>query len=129
MRRRSGMTLIEIMAVLAILGIIASIVTVTVVGALDDAAVEATRIKMGQVKQGLELYYGKNRKYPTTGEGLAAAKKYLPNGEVPTDDWGNEFQYFSPGTSSDKPYEIVSLGKDGKEGGEEANADIKSWEP
>ena len=42
------------------------------------------------------------------------------------DAWGGEFQYFSPGTSGDRDYEIVSLGKDGQEGGR--GADIKSWE-
>ena len=44
------------------------------------------------------------------------------------DAWGNEFQYFSPGTSGDRDYEIISLGKDGQEGGEDADGDIRSWE-
>ena len=42
--------------------------------------------------------------------------------------WGNEYKYFSPGTHSDARYELVSLGSDGKEGGEGHAADIKSWE-
>ncbi|MFO0004187.1 MAG: type II secretion system protein GspG [bacterium] len=46
---------------------------------------------------------------------------------MPADAWGNEFQYYSPGTHSQAPYELISLGKDGQEGGADANADIKSW--
>ena len=34
----------------------------------------------------------------------------------------------SPGTHGDHQYEIISLGKDGKEGGDDANADIQSWD-
>ena len=55
-------------------------------------------------------------------------KKYFPNEEVPQDSFGQDFLYFSPGTHGNHPYEVISLGKDGKEGGEESNADIESWD-
>jgi general secretion pathway protein G len=44
---------------------------------------------------------------------------------VPKDPWGNEYKYFSP-ASNGAPYEIISLGADGKEGGEGTNKDISS---
>ena len=41
---------------------------------------------------------------------------------VPEDPWGNEYEYVSPG--SEGPYDLYSLGADGREGGEGVNADI-----
>lgn len=129
-RRREGMTLVEIMVVITIIVGLMAVLAVNVLGALDDANVETTKIKMRQVEQALQMYAIKHKgRYPTTSDGLDAAAKYMPTpGVVPADEWGNDFQYFSPGTHGDNDYEIISLGKDGTEGGEEANADIKSWE-
>lgn len=125
---RKGMSLVEIMVVIAIIGVLMTVVAVNVIGYLDDANVDATKIQIKKIEEALTVYASKHRgKYPSTSEGLDAAKKYFPNNETPVDAWGNEFQYFSPGTHGDHPYEIVSMGKDGREGGEDANADITSW--
>jgi general secretion pathway protein G len=126
---RRGLTLVEIIIVIAILSTLMALVAGTMLGAQDEANVDLTKLQMQKVKSSLEMYAAKHSgKYPTTSEGLAAAKKWLPNGEVPTDTWGNEFQYYSPGTHSEQAYELISLGKDGQEGGEETDADINSWE-
>ncbi len=128
-RSRAGLTLVEIMVVIAILGTLMTIVAVNVVGALDDANVDATKLQIKKVEQGLQMYAAKHKgKFPSTSDGLEAAAKYFPDNKVPTDAWGNPFQYYSPGTNGDHPYEIISLGKDGAEGGEGADADIRSWE-
>jgi general secretion pathway protein G len=120
------MSLVEIMVVIAIIGVLMTVVAVNVVGYLDEANVDATKIQMKNMEQALTTFAAKHRgKFPTTGEGLDAAKKFFPNNTVPTDAWGNAFQYTSPGRNG-SPYEILSLGKDGKDGGEEANADISS---
>ena len=87
------------------------------------------RSRSSASKRGLIAYSAKHKgKYPKTSEGLEAASKYFQNNQAPTDAWGNAFQYYSPGTQSDNAYEIISLGKDGQEGGDGANADIKSWD-
>lgn len=126
---RAGMTLVEIMVVITIIITLMSVMAVVVLGRLDDANADMTRIRIGQLEQALQMYAVKHKgKYPSTSQGLSAADKYMPTpGEVPTDSWGNEFQYFSPGTHGSSDYEIVSLGKDGKEGGEDAGSDIQSW--
>jgi general secretion pathway protein G len=49
---------------------------------------------------------------------------YLKGGQVPQDPWKNEYQYRAPGQSS--PFEIISLGADGREGGNGSAADIFS---
>lgn len=128
-RARAGMSLVEIMVVIAIIGILMTVVAVNVSARFADANVQTTKIQINQIEQQLTMYSTKHKgKYPSTSEGLGAMKKYFPNEEVPQDSFGNDFLYFSPGTHGDHPYEIISLGADGKEGGEDANADIESWD-
>lgn len=127
-RSRRGLTLVEIMVVIAILGTLMAIVAVNVTGQMAQANVGATELQIKKIEQGLQMYAAKHKgKFPSTSKGLDAAAKYYPNNKVPSDAWGNEFQYYSPGTSSDNPYEIISLGADGNEGGDDTDADIKSW--
>ena len=124
-----GLTLVEIMVVIAILGMLMSVVAINVMGSLQEANVDATKLTIKKVEQGIQMYATKHKgKYPSTSQGLEAAAKYYPDNKVPVDAWGGEFQYFSPGTSGDRDYEIISLGKDGQEGGEDVDADIRSWE-
>lgn len=128
-KSQRGLTLVEIMVVIAILGSLMAIVGFQVVGKLDEANCETTKIAMGTADQGLQAYAAKHKgKFPSTSDGLEGAAKYFGTGAPPTDGWQNSFQYYSPGTTSGKDYELISLGKDGSEGGEAANADIKSWE-
>lgn len=128
-RARRGLTLVEIMVVVAILGTLMAVVAVNVIGSLDTANVDATKLQIKKVEQGLQMYAAKHKgKFPSTSEGLEAAAKYYPDNKVPTDAWGGEFQYYSPGSNSSAAYEIISLGKDGQEGGEDSDADIKSWD-
>ncbi len=124
-----GMTLVEIMVVIAILGTLMAVVAFGVTARMDDANVGTTQIQMRNIENGLKLYAAKHKgKYPTTSDGLEAAAKYIGEGTIPQDAWGNEFLYYSPGSHGDNDYEIISLGKDGSEGGEDAEADINSWE-
>ncbi len=125
---RRGMTLVEIMVVIAIIGTLMAVLAVGMMDRLQDGYQSTTVLQIKQIEQNLQLYAAKHKgKYPTTSDGLAAAKKYFPNNEVPTDAWGNEYMYFSPGANGDHQYEIISLGRDGKEGGEGYDQDIKSW--
>lgn len=124
---RRGMSLIEIVVVLAILGILATVIGGSMLGALDSANQDTTRIAIGRVGNALDMYAAKHRgKYPSTSQGLDVAKSLMPNGEVLKDAWGNDFVYFSPAQGCDSKYEIKSLGKDGKDGGAEFDSDISS---
>ena len=40
------------------------------------------------------------------------------------DPWGNEFRYTVPGNG--KPFDLTSLGADGKEGGDGENRDVSN---
>lgn len=57
-----------------------------------------------------------------------ALKDWPPGGYLNTillDGWGHEFLYRTPGKNG-KPYDLMSLGMDNREGGEGFNADISS---
>jgi general secretion pathway protein G len=126
---RRGLTLIEIMVVIALLGVLGTVIAVNLTDALDDNSADAARLQMKQIGSGLQMYALKNKgKYPSTSDGLDGARRFFAGNKIPKDPWGNEFKYFSPGTHSDAKYELVCMGSDGKDGGEEHAADIKSWE-
>jgi Type II secretion system (T2SS), protein G len=73
---------------------------------------------MQQVISALETYAAAHSgAYPAT---LAD----LPGGAPPTDAWGNELVYVVPGSGNE--YDLISYGADGKEGGEDLDADISA---
>lgn len=131
-----GMTLIEILVVLVLLSVIMTVVAGNYIGRGEKAKADAAKIEMGQISQTLDLYKLEIGRYPTTQEGLQALiaapagvtnwnGPYWKRSSVPKDPWGNEYKYFSPAQSG-APYEIISLGADGKEGGEGPNKDLSS---
>ena len=84
---------------------------------------------MNTIGAGLDLFKLQNGRYPTTSEGLGAlvgGAGYLKGGKVPQDPWGRDYLYASPGQHGEA--DVWSLGADGKDGGEDANADIGSWQ-
>lgn len=142
LNNQKGMSLIEIMVVVAIMGIVATLVTVNVAGRFEQAKVSATKTQMKNLETALDEFRRDNGFYPQTEQGLKALVEkpsggrvpnsypkggYLKGGAVPQDAWNNDFQYFSPGTHGN-PYEIISLGGNEEEGGDDTDADINSWE-
>ena len=132
-KRVSGMTLIEILVVLVLIGVVLGIVGGNFIGRGEKAKADAARIEIGQIGQSLDLYKLEIGRYPTTQEGLQALiaapagvtnwnGPYWKKSSVPKDPWGNEYKYSAPGQRG--PYDILSWGADGKEGGEGVNADI-----
>ena len=51
---------------------------------------------------------------------------YLKSTTIPRDPWGNEYRYLQPGSKGGE-YDLYSFGADGELGGEDADADISSW--
>lgn len=130
-----GMTLIEIMIVLAIIALVGGVVGVNVFNRLEQANVDTAKTQIRGFQSALANYRRDKGKYPPEGEGLGALLKggYIGDAsgqsvsEVPKDPWGRDYQYRVPGPNG-KDYEIVSLGKDGQEGGDpdSTDADISS---
>jgi general secretion pathway protein G len=133
----AGFTLVEILVVITIIGLIMGLVGPRVLNYLSESKVKAATIQVESLEGALDLYFLDLGRYPTTAQGLAALVQrpggssgwngpYLKNGNVPNDPWGHPYLYRSP--SEHGPYEIISLGADGQEGGTGVAADVKSWE-
>lgn len=135
-----GFTLIEIVVAVAILAILASIVVPRVLGRVDDANVAKARTEISVLGSALNLYKLDNFAYPSSDQGLQAlvaqpggspearnwrAGGYLEGGRVPKDPWGRDYQYLSPGQRGE--FDVYSLGRDGRPGGEGVDADIGNW--
>jgi general secretion pathway protein G len=132
----AGFTLVEILVVITIIGLIMALVGPRVLNYLAESKVKAARIQVESFASSLDLFYLDAGRYPTTSEGLAALAQrpggidtwngpYLRTGLVPNDPWGHAYIYRSPGEHG--PYDIVSLGSDGQQGGTGTAADIESW--
>ena len=129
------MTLIEILVVLVLIGIVLGIVGGNFIGRGEKAKADAAKIEIGQIGQALDLYKLETGRYPSSSDGLQALVTapagasnwngpYWKKSQIPKDPWGNDYRYTSPGQKG--AYDILSLGADGKEGGEGANKDIAS---
>jgi general secretion pathway protein G len=135
---RRGFTLLEVVVVVAILGLLAALVVPQVMRRPDEARVTAAKQDVATLLQALKLYRLDNDRYPTTEQGLSALTR-KPQGapapanwkkggyidRLPSDPWGNAYQYLNPGVRGE--IDVWSLGADGKPGGEGGDADIGSW--
>jgi len=141
-RSDAGFTLIEIMAVVLIIGLLGGIVGVVIFGQVDTARTTTAQAQISQIENALEFYRMDNGRYPTTEQGLRALVQrpttapephrwrpegYLQGGKVPTDPWGQPYQYQQPGERNPHTFDVWSLGADGAPGGTGADADIGNW--
>ena len=135
-RGEGGFTLIEILVVITIIALIMSLVGPRVLNYLGESKVKAAKIQIQSFGSALDLFNLDTGRYPTTSEGLTALVQspgtipawngpYLKGGVVPNDPWGKTYVYRSPGEHG--PYDIMSYGSDGQEGGTGTAADIASW--
>ena len=114
------------MIVIVIMGLLAGVVTVNVRGYLTKAKQNTARSEIATIVKALETYYGAHSKYPDNNAGIGAlmsADDPLLTSE-PVDPWGNPYQYNAPGVNG--PYDVISYGADGREGGQGIDADITS---
>ncbi len=138
-RYTTGFTLIELLVVLLILGMIAGIAGPQVMNYLGESKAKAAKLQIEEFGSSLDLFKLDVGRYPDSQEGLQALVTapsgknadrwrgpYLKKKSIPKDPWGTDFQYSVPGKHG--PYDILSLGADGREGGEGDNKDIASWE-
>ena len=130
---QQGFTLVEMLVVIAIIGLIMGLIGPRVLNYLSESKVKAAKIQLQSFGSALDLFYLDAGRFPSAAEGLAALVRrtpgtaawngpYLKGGNVPTDPWNNAYVYRSPGDRG--PYDILSYGSDGQEGGSGLAADI-----
>jgi general secretion pathway protein G len=132
---QQGFTLVEMLVVITIIGLIMGLIGPRVLNYLNESKVKAARIQLQSFSSALDLFYLDAGRYPSTSEGLAALVQrtsgigswngpYLKGGNLPNDPWNHPYTYRSPGERG--PYEIISYGSDGQEGGSGIAADIST---
>ncbi len=139
LKNEDGWSFMETLIVIAIILILTTTVGFMAVKSLEKSRVAAARTQIESFATAIEAYYIDCGNFPTAEQGLSALRKkpetepssdnwggpYLYK-DIPNDPWGNEYEYTSPAPDG-SPYGIRSFGADGIEGGEDKNADIKSW--
>ncbi|HZH04205.1 MAG TPA: type II secretion system protein GspG, partial [Myxococcaceae bacterium] len=100
----------------------AAAVGVSVIPRLQEARIERARLDIGNIENGLKLYYARKGRYPDTATGLKALMETQTFDSMPKDPWGNDFVYMNEGG---KPV-ITSYGADGQPGGEGGDADVSN---
>ena len=138
---RQGFTLIELLVVIVVIGMLAALVAPNVFRHVGTSKEAAARSQVEMLGAALDAYRLDNDVYPTQAQGLEALRReplaeprprnwrgpYLRK-DVPQDPWGRPYVYRSPGSANPGSYDLLSLGRDGKEGGEGEDADVRSWE-
>jgi general secretion pathway protein G len=130
---QQGFTLVEMLVVITIIGLIMGLIGPRVLNYLSESKVKAARIQLQSFASALDLFYLDAGRFPSSSEGLTALVRqtpgvaawngpYLKGGNVPKDPWNNGYVYRSPGEHG--PYDIMSYGADGQEGGSGVAADI-----
>jgi len=129
-----GFTLLELLVVLLIIALLAGYVGPKLFAQVDKAKVKTAMAQEKTLGDALTQYRLDTGSYPTADQGLESLVK-APQGvgpnwqgpylakDVPADPWGHPYLYRVPGRNETEA-EIVSLGKDGREGGSGDDADI-----
>jgi general secretion pathway protein G len=140
LRRTSeaGFTLVELMVVIVIIGLLATVVAINVLPSQERAMVQKAKADIAVLEQAVETFQLDNFRVPQSGEGLQALvaapsgmanpERYREGGYIrrlPKDPWGADYQYQAPGEHG--PFDILSLGADGRKGGEGKDADLGNW--
>ena len=130
-RPQQGFSLLEIIIVLVLIGGILVLVGSRVMGGADSGKVKLAQSQLQTLSGKVETYQLDTGHYPTqlsdlvTQPGNAAGwlGPYAKESEL-QDPWKNPIEYRIPGEA--QRFDLISLGADGKAGGDSVNADIKN---
>jgi general secretion pathway protein G len=121
--------------VLVILGILAAIVVPKFSGRTEQARVTAAQAQIATFGTALDAFEVDNGYYPKGKNGLLDLVQqprdaqnwkgpYLKS-EIPNDPWTRPYLYECPGRHNPSSYDLMSMGPDGRVGGDD---DITNWQ-
>lgn len=126
---QAGMSLIEIIIVIVLIGGVLALVGSRLIGGKDRADYNLARTQVGIVAGKVDSFQIDTGRYPSALEELVKSDApgwlgpYAKDAEL-KDPWGRALEYSAPGTDG-RPFDLVSLGADGKSGGTSTDADIR----
>ncbi|MCC9599473.1 type II secretion system major pseudopilin GspG [Stieleria sp. JC731] len=127
-RSRHAFSLVELIVVMVILGMLAGLVAIRTRGYLVNSRKNAVKAEIATIVKALDTFRLDQGRFPTEDEGLQILTEPTTTWEegflskVPVDPWKTPYQYFVTGDG----FEVISLGADGREGGEGEDADFSS---
>jgi len=129
MKRQRGFTILEIVIVFILIAGLMAYVGPKIFEQMGRAKSSEAKIRMQDLAGKIEIYRLEVGKYPDSLQSLVKQPAGVDKWNGPyakdtdlKDAWGNDYRFTVPGTN--KPYDLVSLGADGKDGGEGENKDI-----
>ena len=128
---QSGMSLLEIIIVIVLIGAVLTVVGSRVLGGADRGKVGIAKTQVNTLAMKVENFQLDTGRLPAALDDLVTAPAgasgwlgpYAKASEL-TDPWGNPLQLRAPGEHG--AFEVISLGRDGRAGGDSHDADIRS---
>lgn len=132
MRSQRGFTILEIVIVFVLIGSLLAFVVPKIYSQMGQAQTRDAGLRIQSLAGNIELYRLEVGKYPENLQALVRQPGGVERWNGPyakeadlKDPWQNEYRYVVPGTGG-KPYDLISLGADGREGGEGADKDVRN---
>jgi general secretion pathway protein G len=130
-RRERGFTILEIVIVFILLAGIMAFVGPKIFEQMGRAKSNEAKIRIQQLAGQIEMYKLEVGKYPDSLQSLVKQPAGVDRWNGPyakdadlKDAWGNDYRYNIPGQG--KAFDLISLGADGKDGGEGENRDVSN---
>ncbi|HOE12481.1 MAG TPA: type II secretion system major pseudopilin GspG [bacterium] len=134
---QGGFTLVEMLLVLVILATLAAIVVPKFAGRSEQARITAAQTQIANLEIVLDSFEVDNGTYPKGSNGLrdlVEQPSYAKNWrgpyieDIPLDPWGNAYLYEYPGKRNPQGFDLVSMGPDGRSGGDDDITNYKQNE-
>jgi len=128
---RSAFTLVEMLLVITIIGILAALVVPKMMGRSEQARQAAAHADISSITTALDAFEVDNGFYPHNLGDLLQQPSNAKNWhgpyleKLPSDPWGNNYQYVYPGKHNANGFDLSSTGADGKAGTDD---DIGNWQ-
>jgi len=129
--RQRGFTILEIVIVFILLAGIMAFIGPKIFEQMGRAKSSEAKIRIQQLVGQIEMYKLEVGKYPENLQALIRQPggqdkwngPYAKDADL-KDAWGNDYRYTIPGQG--KAFDLLSLGADGRDGGEGENRDVSN---
>ena len=132
LRNTRGFTLVELLVVMIILAVLAAVIVPRVVNRAEQSRRAKAIADITNLETALRMYTADNGAPPSSEQGLDALRTEPATPPLPkhwngpylekalsTDPWGNDYIYICPGEVNVDSFDLISIGADGEEGGDD----------
>ena len=125
---QSGFSLIEIILVVVLMGGIVAFAASRILGGGDRAKANLAKAQVQTMAEKIQQFEQDTGSLPESLDSLVSSDApgwlgpYAKAGEL-NDPWNHPYEYHVPGDN--QAFDLISLGKDGKPGGDSVDGDVK----